>query len=100
MGMPRRDPEKVEQFYLHQHASPRGKRVLEVGCGDGRLTWLYAPEANYLIGADIELSKLRAAQSARAEGLSATVHFTAAQAEALPFVDESFDLVLFSWSLC
>ncbi len=100
MAIPRRDPEKAEQLYLHRHASPSGKRILEIGCGDGRLTWLYAPEANQLIGADIELSKLRAAQSARPEALSAKVHFTAAQAETLPFVSESFDLALFSWSLC
>lgn len=100
MSIPRRDPERAEEHYLHSYASPRSKRVLEIGCGAGRLTWLYAPEAGHLIGVDIQLSQLQAAQIARPEALSTKVDFTASQAGMLPFINESFDLALFSWSLC
>lgn len=100
MSIPRRDPEQTEQRYMREYASARGKRVIEIGCGAGRLTWLYAPQANHLIGVDIQLSQLRAAQIARPETLATKVNFTAGQARMLPFANESFDLALFSWSLC
>lgn len=99
MLAPKRDPEKTEQFYLYGHASPRGKRVLEIGCGDGRLTWRYAPEARYHIGLDLNLTRLGQARRNRPVAMSSRVDFAAAQAGALPFADKSVDLALFSWSL-
>ena len=99
MLAPKRDPEKTEQLYLHCHASPRGKRILEIGCGDGRLTWRYAPEAGYHIGLDLDLTSLGQARRNRPVAMSIRVDFAAAQAGALPFAHQSFDLVLFSWSL-
>ena len=99
MSLPIRDPEGVESVHLLRHTLPQGKHVLEIGCGDGRLTRLIAPEAGRMIGSDVTLSKLRVAHNQGSATQSATVRFTAAQAETLPFVTESFDLALFSWSL-
>ena len=79
--------------------SPSGKRILEIGCGDGRLTWRYAPGADYYIGIDLKTAELGQAQRDRPVTLSTQVDFAAAEAGALPFVDQSFDLSLFSWSL-
>ena len=36
------DPEGVETRVLHDLVDFRGKDVLEIGCGDGRMTWRYA----------------------------------------------------------
>jgi ubiquinone/menaquinone biosynthesis C-methylase UbiE len=96
---PRRDPEKAEPEILQRYASQPGGRILDIGCGDGRLTWLYARDASLVAGSDIDLTRLRNAQMARPEGVSTQVYFTAAQGEAMPFANETFDLAIFSWSL-
>ena len=99
---PRRDPEQAERSFLRRHTSQPVGRVLDVGCGDGRLTWYYAREAreaDLVVGIDVEMEDLRSANSARPEAVSAKVGFAAAEGEAIPFVDGFFDLALFSWSL-
>ena len=49
-----KDPERNEIRYLRQCADFSGKRVLEVGCGEGRMTWQYAKETHTTIGIDPE----------------------------------------------
>ncbi len=36
------DPDGIETRVIHQLIDFRGKDVLEVGCGDGRMTWRFA----------------------------------------------------------
>ena len=38
----RTDPENNETRALLDMANFGGQHVLEIGCGDGRVTWLYA----------------------------------------------------------
>ncbi len=95
---PRRDPEKTEGSFLRRYTSQPGGHVLDIGCGDGRLTWYYARNAYLVVGIDVEMEELRSARIKRPEGDSAKVYFTASQGEALPFVSELFNLALFSWS--
>ncbi len=33
-----KDPERTETKYLHKFVDLAGKQLLEIGCGDGRLT--------------------------------------------------------------
>ena len=37
-----RDPEQIEIRMLREFADLEGKHILEIGSGDGRLTWRYA----------------------------------------------------------
>jgi tRNA G46 methylase TrmB len=45
-----RDPEEFEKKILHKFANLSNKRILEIGCGEGRLTWKYASASNLVIG--------------------------------------------------
>ncbi len=94
------DPEGTESKYLHRYADfgAGGMRVLEVGCGDGRLTWRYAEQAARVTGIDLHPDDLRAAFIDRPANLSSVVRFVRADASHLPFRRASFDLAIFAWS--
>jgi 2-polyprenyl-3-methyl-5-hydroxy-6-metoxy-1,4-benzoquinol methylase len=73
-------------------------RVLEVGCGDGRLTWLYADRAASVLGIDPEEEQIAAARADMPEGLAGRVRFEVGTAEDLSRT-EAFDVAFLSWSL-
>jgi ubiquinone/menaquinone biosynthesis C-methylase UbiE len=81
------------------HLAP-GEVLLEVGCGSGVLDrWLAhrTGRANRIVGLDINPFMLRQARAlARQEGLEQVITFEEGNAEALPFPDNSFDVVLSS----
>jgi SAM-dependent methyltransferase len=74
-----------------------GEAILEIGCGAGSLVRLLARRldgANPITAADVNPFLLHeAAQLAETEGLAAAIRFTEANAEALPFDDNSYDCV-------
>jgi ubiquinone/menaquinone biosynthesis C-methylase UbiE len=76
-----------------------GKRVLEIGCGDGRLTWLYAERAAEVLGVDTEEESIREAQRALPDQLKDRVEFRVADAQALDVPRPRFDIAFLSWSL-
>ncbi len=95
------DPEATETKYLLRLADlTRGgaKRVLEIGCGDGRLTWRYAKMARHVLGVDLHADDLRVAFLDRPADLSAHVEFALADATHLPARNAAFDLAIFAWS--
>lgn len=93
-----KDPERTETKYLHQFADFTNKRVLEVGCGEGRLTWQYAYEARSVFGIDLDHDALRVAVFDRPSGLEDKVRFSVAKSEQLPFSAGMFDVAIFAWS--
>jgi 2-polyprenyl-3-methyl-5-hydroxy-6-metoxy-1,4-benzoquinol methylase len=82
-----------------------GKRMLEIGCGDGRLTWRYASQAAQVVAIDSDPEKVSRAGQNLPSDLSNRVSFHALGLE--EYVDQhppreqanKFDLVLLSWSL-
>lgn len=94
-----KDPEHNETKHLKKFADFTGRRVLEVGCGEGRLTWRYAGKAAFVAGVDTDLDALRVAAYDRPSDLKSKVHFANVAAEFLPFRKETFDIALLSWSL-
>ena len=93
------DPEKNEFRFLHTFADFRNKRVLEIGCGEGRLTWQYARETQLTVGIDTDTDALRIARVDRASDLEHKVLFAASASEYLPFSKETFDIAVLAWSL-
>lgn len=92
-----RDPAGSESSYLHKFAKFTGQRVLEIGCGDGRLTWQYAKMAQRVAGIDLQADDLRVAMIDRPSDLP--VSFARADSVSLPFAKERFDIAILAWSL-
>lgn len=78
--------------------APRpGETLLDVGCGTGHFTRLFAQRAGaQVVGLDPDLDGLRFAIAHRA----ASEGYVAGRAERLPFRDASFDLAIAVTSLC
>ena len=94
-----KDPERSESKYLHKFADFRNKRVLEVGCGEGRMTWQYANSTHTTIGIDPDPDALRIAKVDSPSDLEHKVLFAGAASEYLPFSKETFDIAVLAWSL-
>ncbi len=92
-----KDPERTETKTLHRFADFTGKRVLEIGCGDGRLTWQYAKGTKFVTGIDLNADDLRVATIDRPSDLP--VSFARADSIHIPFAKEKFDIAILAWSL-
>ena len=93
------DPEGVETRALARLAPVNGLRVLELGCGDGRLTFRYASPAESVLAVDPDAEQIEAARAALPRELASVVTFAVAGAADVEVPHESFELALFSWSL-
>lgn len=77
--------------YAHAASLAAGRRVLELGCGSGQGLGLLRAAGRFCVGADLDRALLQRARAHYGGGIP-LVRMTA---EALPFRDSSFDLVLF-----
>jgi ubiquinone/menaquinone biosynthesis C-methylase UbiE len=93
------DPEDTETKALHDYADFSGKRVLEIGCGDGRLTWRYADQAAHVVAIDPKTEDIKIALEECPVELRDKIAFRVARLEELEIPAEKFDLALLSWSL-
>jgi arsenite methyltransferase len=74
-----------------------GERVLDLGSGAGTDSLIAAQmvgEQGRVIGIDMTVERLATARAAAAEADLANVEFVEAEAEQLPFADQSFDVVI------
>ncbi len=77
----------------------RGRDVLEVGAGDGRLTLAIAALAHRVLAVDPDAAAIDAARAAARTARLRNVSFKVAPAQHLALGRRRFDVAVFSWSL-
>jgi ubiquinone/menaquinone biosynthesis C-methylase UbiE len=93
------DPDGVEIATMRELVDLDGLRVLEIGCGDGRMTFDYAGEAASAFAIDPDEELIQRARAATPARLRRRIRFEAADAAEIELPKRQFDLALFSWSL-
>lgn len=79
-------------------AARRGARALDLGCGGGHVSFTVAPFAREVVAYDLSAEMLAAVRAEAARRGLGTIATRQGGAEALPFPDAHFDLVLTRFS--
>src|SRR5690349_13808261 len=95
-----RDPEETETRTIKELIDFSDMDVLEVGAGDGRMTWRYAALARSVGALDPDADALARAEAGAPEQLRSKVRFWPADVTTAEVPASAFDVVVFSWSLC
>jgi ubiquinone/menaquinone biosynthesis C-methylase UbiE len=94
------DPADVELETLRALGDFAGRRVIEIGAGDGRLAWPLAAQAALWLAVDNDRAELRAAADDLRDHPLPPLRLLQSDGRALPVAPASFDLAFFTWSLC
>ena len=96
------DPENNETRALFGLADFSGQHTLEIGCGNGRLTWRYADKAAHVTAIDPFAEGIERARQDLPRELQGRVEFLHIAFEDFAAASEpsAFDVAILSWSLC
>jgi predicted RNA methylase len=92
------DPEGAHANAARRLADFTDRRVLEVGCGDGRLTFALAKTARSWLATEPNAEYVEAARRALPASLRDRVRVEVASGDEIDALPGEFDLVFFSWS--
>ena len=97
-----RDPEGNETRALFGLADFSGKHVLEIGCGAGRLTWRFADHAAHVTAIEPFEESFERAVHDLPDHLDGRVELQniAFLDFAAEVYDDTYDVIILSWSLC
>lgn len=93
------DPEEAETRAIHDLIPFTDKDVLEIGCGDGRLTRRFARGTRSVLGVDLDAESIALASAQLPELPHSDVTFQVADITAMKLPAETFDVAVLSWSL-
>jgi 2-polyprenyl-3-methyl-5-hydroxy-6-metoxy-1,4-benzoquinol methylase len=93
------DPEGNEIRALERLVDWRAKNVLEIGCGEGRLTIRLAGLGANVHALDVDFERIDAARKNLPGPLVKRISCHVGEAEHLAIPGGKFDLAIFSWAL-
>ena len=93
------DPEGSETAVIHELVDFSGANVLEVGCGDGRLTWRYAEAAATVLAMDMNGEKIKRANAATPASLVSKTSFVVADIAEVELSPYAYDVAILAHSL-
>jgi ubiquinone/menaquinone biosynthesis C-methylase UbiE len=93
------DPDGIELATMRELVDFDDARVVEIGCGKGRMTFMYAEETASVFAFDPDEDLIREARAETPRALRRRVRFEVADAAQIELPKGEFDLALFSWSL-
>lgn len=89
----------MEVRIIRRFVELKDRRILELGCGEGRLTCQYEPLASSVVAVEPDPAKVALARRVAAAERNNNVSFRVGVAVRLNVRDGPFDIALFSWSL-
>ena len=93
------DPEGMERQVLHDLVNFNGKDIFEVGCGEGRMTRLYADVATSVLGFDPDDDAISKAREQTPEHLASRVEFRVADIVGIKLDEDAYDVGILAWSI-
>ena len=95
------DPEGKAANKIIDFIDLKGKRILEIGCGEGRITFPMGEIADYVTAIDPETEDIQKAVAETPGPLKEKIQFINIGIEdfSLPVDTPKFDLSIFTWSL-
>ena len=87
------DAEGAHLAAIFRAADFQGRHVLEIGSGEGRLTWGFAPLADSVLAFDPDADVVAAARADCPDELREKVRFEVASTEEIEVEPQSIDLV-------
>ena len=95
------DPEGISVKIIQEFVDFTGKRVLEIGCGKGRITMAIAERSSHITAIDPLAEDIQTAKQNTPDPLKGIINFIASSIQDfnLPEGSAKFDIALFSWSL-
>lgn len=97
--MPIYDPEGTETRAIDRLIDLTDRSIVEIGAGDGRLTWLLASRAKSVVAIEPNERYLARAHAALTPELRGRVRFVPSDATTYRFPRARFDVAVLSWSL-
>jgi ubiquinone/menaquinone biosynthesis C-methylase UbiE len=94
------EPIGIELQTIYNYVDFKEKNVLEIGCGNGRLTFQFADIARKTVAIDLNAESIKQAKKDLSGSLGSKIEFHVQSAENLSFINDTFDIALFSYSLC
>ena len=93
------DPEGVETGVLRRMVNFTDKSVLEVGCGDGRMTKRFALSARYVHAIDTDPSVISSARASISRSLIPKVRYEVADICDIKLPRQVYQIIVFAMSI-